>query len=95
VIVKNGMCHADSLAPVLKILHVENRGGYKLDVVFNNGDHRIFDGRRLLSGEVFAPLADEKTFNDFRLDYETITWLNGEIDVAPEFVYENSELVHG
>jgi len=40
---------------------------------------------------VFAPLADEKVFNDYRLDYETLTWLDGEVDVAPEFVYENSE----
>ena len=23
-------------------------------------------------------------------DYETLTWLDGELDVAPEFVYENS-----
>ena len=40
---------------------------------------------------VFAPLADEKVFNDYHLDYETLTWLDGEVDVAPEFVYENSE----
>jgi len=91
MVVQHGMCYADHRAPVLKIVAVKSRGGYELDVLFNNGDRRVFDGRMLLVGEVFAPLADEKVFNDYRLDYETLTWLDGEVDVAPEFVYENSE----
>lgn len=93
MIVQHGMCYADSRAPVLKIIDVKSRGGYELDVLFSNGDRRIFDGRKLLSGEVFAPLADEKVFSDYHLDYETLTWLDGEIDVAPEFVYENGSCV--
>jgi len=91
MVVQNRMCYADSHTPVLKIVSAKSRGGYELDVLFNNGDRRVFDGRKLLVGEVFAPLADEKVFNDYRLDYETLTWLDGEVDVAPEFVYENSE----
>jgi len=93
MVVQNGMCYADSRAPVLKIVQAKSRGGYELDVLFSNGDRRLFDGKKLLDGEVFAPLADEKIFNDYRLDYETLTWLDGEVDVAPEFVYENSELI--
>lgn len=61
--IQNGMCYADSRTPVLKIVEAKCRGGYKLDVLFSNGDRRLFDGRKLLDGEV---------------------------DVAPEFVYENS-----
>ena len=91
MIVKNGMCYADDRAPVLKIVAAKSCGGHELEVLFSNGDRRLFDGRKLLVGEVFAPLADEKLFNNYRLDYETLTWLNGEVDVAPEFVYENSE----
>lgn len=90
MIVQNGMCYAENRAPVLKIVEAKSRGGYELDVLFNNGDRRRFDGRKLLAGEVFAPLADESVFNEFKLDYETLTWLDGEVDVAPEFVYENS-----
>lgn len=90
MIISNGMCYADGRTPVLKIVEAKSRGGYELDVLFNNGDRRIFDGCKLLAGEVFAPLTDENVFNDFKLDYETLTWLGGEVDVAPEFVYENS-----
>jgi len=90
MVIQNGMCYADSRAPILKIVAAKSRGNYELDILFSNGARRVFDGRKLLVGEVFAPLADEKVFNDYRLDYETLTWLNGEVDVAPEFVYENS-----
>jgi len=93
MVVRNGMCYADSRAPVLKIVQARSRGGHELDVLFSNGDRRLFNGKSLLAGEVFAPLADEKVFNDYRLDYETLTWLDGEVDVAPEFVYENSERI--
>lgn len=43
--------------------------------------------------ETLAPhrMADADAFSRCNLDYETLTWLDGELDVAPEFVYENSE----
>lgn len=59
--IQNGMCYANSRTPVLKIVEAKCRGGYKLDVLFSNGDRRLFDGRKLLAGEVFAPLSDEKS----------------------------------
>ena len=90
MIYKNGICYADNQRPILKIIEAESLGDYQLSVRFNDGSRRRFDGRQLLAGEVFAPLADEKVFNDFKLDYETLTWINGEVDVAPEFVYEHS-----
>ena len=55
-------------------------------VVFNDGETRLFDGHVLLKSDAFAPLADEKTFADCKLDYEALTWFGGELDVAPEFV---------
>ena len=87
------LCRIGKANPVLKIVAAKSCGGHELEVLFSNGDRRLFDGRKLLVGEVFAPLADEKAFNDYQLDYETLTWLNGEVDVAPEFVYENSTAV--
>ena len=93
MVVRNGFCCADKSTPVLKIIDAKRRGGHELEVLFSTGEHRIFKGRQLLVGEVFAPLADENVFNDYRLDYETLTWLDGEVDVAPEFVYEHSEPV--
>jgi len=90
MIERDGWCYADDPSPSLAITAVERLGGHRLLVHFNNGSNRVFDGHELLTGEVFAPLADEKVFGTFSLDYETLTWMNGELDVAPEFVYEHS-----
>ena len=91
MVVKDNRCYSSDLRPVLKITGAESLGSYRLRVVFNGEETRIFDGRSLLQTEVFAPLADEKVFADYRLDYETLTWLDGDADIAPEFVYEHSE----
>ena len=92
MIEKDGWCYAENQEPMLAITAAENLGAYKLKVHFNTGDERIFDGRILLSAEVFAPLADEKIFADYKLDCETLTWLGGEVDIAPEFVLEHSSV---
>ena len=94
MIVRDGKCYADDLKQVLRITSVENLGNYQLRVVFSDGSQRSFDGHKLLSeGVVFAPLADESVFNSYALDYETLTWLNGEIDISPDYVYLNSSEV--
>ena len=95
MIVRDGKCYADDMKPVLKISSVENLGAYRLRVVFNDGAVRYFDGKQLLAeGAVFSPLADESVFNAFRLDYETLTWLDGDIDISPDYVYANSSVLN-
>ena len=91
MIERDGWCYPDDPQPMLQIVAADRLGDYRLMITFNDGEKRIFDGHSLLNGPVFAPLADEKVFNDYALDYETLTWLNGEVDIAPEFVYEHSE----
>lgn len=87
---RDGWCFADNDERMLSIVSARNLGDYKLKVVFNDGHEGVFDGRSLQSGEVFAPLADETKFADFVLDGETLTWMNGTIDIAPEFVRAHS-----
>lgn len=91
MIERNGWCYAEDPKPQLSITAAENLGAYMLRVHFNDGSCRLFDGHELLGGEVFAPLADEAVFANYKLDYETLTWLDGEVDIAPEFVYEHSK----
>ena len=58
-------------------------------VTFSTGEKRLFDTTKL-KGPAFAPLADEKIFNNPVLFHGVITWNNGEIDIAPETVYKES-----
>lgn len=86
------MCHAENPKPILKITAAERVAPYLLNVTFNTKEERVFDGRVLLNeGEVFAPLNDESVFANYKIDYETLTWLDGAVDIAPEFVYAHSE----
>ena len=63
---------------------------YKVEVVFNNGQRGIFDGRYLLDYEMSASLADYSLFNQVRAEHGTLCWPN-DIDVAPETVWESSK----
>jgi hypothetical protein len=38
-------------------------------------------------------VANHKLFETVQIDYGTVTWLNGEIDVAPETLYDRSILI--
>lgn len=58
-------------------------------VTFNNGETRLFDAT-ILTGEVFEPLNDENVFLNASIEYGVVTWKDGEIDCAPEFMYKNS-----
>jgi hypothetical protein len=58
-------------------------------ITFNNNETRLFDAT-VLKGEVFEPLKDENVFKTAKVEFGVVVWLDGEIDCAPEFMYENS-----
>ena len=67
-------------------------GDYCLELTFNDGYCCIFDCASLISKyKIYAPLRDKNVFSHFSLDGWTVTWLDGSIDIAPEFFYENGD----
>ena len=58
-------------------------------VTFSTGETKLFD-TTILKGEVFEPLKNTEILCNPKLVHGVIIWNNEEIDVAPEFVYENS-----
>jgi hypothetical protein len=58
-------------------------------LTFSSGEKRIFDAH-ILHGEIFQPLEDDDIFSDFKISHGVVTWMNEEIDCAPEYMYENS-----
>ena len=44
----------------------------------------------LLEKAAFAPLGDEEVFRGVYIDYGVTVWNDGDIDIAPEYLYENS-----
>ena len=74
---------------MIKVDSVKTLDDRMMLILFNNGETRLFDAS-LLSGEVFKLLDDETVFSDCKIDHGVPTWHNGEIDCAPEYLYDNS-----
>lgn len=63
---------------------------YTMNLRFSNGEQRVFDARKLLDTPVFRPLENVTFFLQAHTDGVGVVW-DDEIDVAPEYLYENSE----
>ena len=63
---------------------------YQLELDFVNGERRRFDMRPLLSMKPWNHLASPTVFNRVKVAYGTVVW-PGEIDIAPETLYEGSK----
>jgi len=87
--IMNDICYAGEMQEGIKIAEVKPLRGGMMLVTFSTGEKRLFD-TTMLQGSAFAPLADEKIFNNPVLFHGVITWNNGEIDIAPETVYRDS-----
>ena len=72
------------------VTEAEVSNGYTLLVTFNDGCRKFFDCSLLLEGgnALYEPLQDMKVFRELALDGWTVTWKDGTIDVAPEFLYD-------
>ena len=62
-------------------------GDYRLQITFNDGVVKVFDGTELVANTpFFNSLQPMARFRDFKLDDWTVTW--GNLDLAPEYLYQ-------
>ena len=78
----------DWIMELLWMKKAEYLDGYKLSLVFNDGKRRIFDFSSLSDSDEksYGPLKDMSVFKSFALDGWTVTWNEGRIDIAPEYL---------
>lgn len=80
------------MAVVLKIpavKAVKPLEDYRLAVIYENGERRIFDARPYLHGNWFGMLLDMEQFRTVHPDGNTVSWADGQ-DIAPHELYELS-----
>lgn len=85
----NGMVYGGEPKDAIKIQNVKTLDDMILILTFTNGEQRVFDAT-VLQGSVFEPLKHPKIFKDVSIDHGVVTWMNGEIDCAPEYMYQHS-----
>lgn len=87
--IKDDICYAGEMTEGIKVADAVPLRGRMMLVTFSTGEKRLFD-TTMLRGEAFRPLAEDDIFLHPVIFHGVITWKNGEIDVAPEAVYQNS-----
>ena len=87
--IRDGLvCGGEPEKPV-KVEQVKVLPDMMLLIRFSNGELRLFDATTL-EGPAFEPLRDNQIFSAPVIDHGVITWKDGEIDCAPEYMYEHS-----
>lgn len=77
---------------LLDVVSVEVGADYTLFLEFENGEKRVFDMRHLMDKKPFTKIKSEHLFAQAKVDYGTVVW-PGNIDIAPETLYDDSVLV--
>ncbi len=90
--IQNDIVYAKDPEPILRVTAVKPLDGYKLHLEFNNGETKIFDFSPLINRPLYQPLKEKKIFNSVMLEFGVPVWNNGDIDIAPEYLYQNGSV---
>jgi len=75
-----------------KAIEVKPLKDYKLYIVFNNGEKRVYNLRDKVNHAFFSSLKDENVFKTVHTNGITVEW-DGEVDICPDDLYYNSVVV--
>lgn len=86
----NGIAYAGEPADDMTVKSVKALDDMMMLVTFSSGETRLFDASELLEFPAFQPLKDDAVFRNAKIEFGVVTWLDGEIDIAPETMYKYS-----
>ena len=62
---------------------------YKIEVLFNNGERKIFDVKPYIKGAWYGELSDPAYFKSVSVNGFTVEWANGQ-DLCPDELYHDA-----
>jgi hypothetical protein len=71
------------------VVAVEALNDYKLKILFENDESKVFDITPFLSIGRFKELLNIDMFKTAKVRFDTVEWDNG-IDIDPEFLFSKS-----
>ena len=86
----NGIVYAGQKSNDFKVKSIKALEDMMMIVTFTSGEKRLFDATILLTMPVFKVLENSETFHSANVEHGVVIWNNGELDVAPEYMYKNS-----
>lgn len=87
---KEYICYGDE--PLIYVCEVKAGDDFSLCLTFTTGERKIFDARPLLEKKIYAPLKSKRLFGKAYASGGGVAW-NDDLDIAPEYLYENSRSV--
>ncbi len=88
--VVNGIAYACTPMDEIMVTDVKPLADMMMILTFGNGEKRIYDATPLLNMPAFKPLADDAIFRSAKVAHGVVTWMDGDIDIAPEVMYKDS-----
>ena len=85
----DGIAYAGDPKPMLKAVAVRALADWKLWLKFNDDSIKIYDFKKMLDYPAFKPLKDIELFNTCYVDFGTVEWCDGKIDISVEELYNN------
>lgn len=89
----NGIVYASEKPENIQIVSARALDDMMMILTFSTGEQRLFDAT-ILSGPAFASLANVEVFKSCKVIDGIVTWMDEEIDCAPEYMYQNSYEYH-
>lgn len=87
--IMNGIVYGGEPVASIEISSVKALDDMIMLISFSTGETRLFDAT-ILQGEVFEPLKKKEIFENPIINHGVVTWDGGNVDCAPEFMYDNS-----
>ena len=75
---------------LVDVMSVRPLPGYRLELTFEDGKCGVFDVSPLLDKGVFKRLTNKAVYDAVRVENGTVVW-PGDLDIAPETLYEECE----
>lgn len=89
--IKDGICYASEMKPSIKVSSIKVLETGMMLVTFTTGETRLFDVIALTkTGPAFSKLSDFENQKTAKVTFGFVSWLDGEIDIAPETMYRES-----
>lgn len=86
----DGILYAENHNKMIKVVGVKVIENYQLLLTFSTGEKKVYNVKPLLELPAYKILKDNAVFCDVQIDFDTVAWCNGDIDIAPETLYEQS-----
>lgn len=80
----DGIAYAGEQTKPVRVRAVRPLEDYKVLITFTDGERKIFDFAPLLDMPCYQPLKDKAIFSAVYVEFGTLVWNDGEIDIAPE-----------